>query len=217
MLLGEVLVSCHVSHLVRIWLYNSTNRCGGISMLEDSVHWGQLITIFMMAIALGMDALSLGVGIGIRGIRLLHVLRISLLIGLFHVLMPILGIFTGQYLGSLLGRVTGYAAGGLLLLLGGHMIINSYRGGVAKMIDYRAWGGMLLFSLSVSIDSFSVGVSLGMFKSDLLLTVLIFGIIGGLMSMIGLLLGRRVSDKLGHYGEALGGAILLAFGLMFIF
>ncbi|WP_438348802.1 manganese efflux pump MntP family protein [Paenibacillus sp. FA6] len=186
-------------------------------MLETTVHWGQFITIFLMAIALGMDALSLGVGIGVRGIRLLHVLRISLLIGLFHVLMPLLGIFTGHYISSLLGRVTGYAAGGLLMLLGGHMILNSYRGGHAKMIDYRAWGGMLLFSISVSIDSFSVGVSLGMFKSDLLLTVLIFGIVGGLMSMLGLLLGRRVSHKLGNHGEALGGAILLAFGLMFIF
>ncbi|MNP24315.1 putative manganese efflux pump MntP [compost metagenome] len=185
-------------------------------MLESSVHWGQLITIGLMAVALGMDALSLGVGIGMRGIRLLHVLRISLLIGIFHMLMPLLGIFMGHYISSLLGQVTGYAAGGLLVLLGVHMIINSYREGAATMIDYHAWAGMILFSFSVSIDSFSVGVSLGMFKSELLLTVLIFGIIGAFMSMMGLLLGRRVSDKLGSYGEAIGGTILLAFGIMFI-
>ncbi|MHA0856276.1 manganese efflux pump MntP [Paenibacillus sp. CMAA1364] len=185
-------------------------------MLGTSVYWGQLITIFMMAIALGMDALSLGVGIGVRGIRLLHVLRISLLIGLFHVSMPLLGIFTGQYMSSLLGNVTQYAAGGLLILLGAHMIFSSYRSENSNMINYQAWGGMLLFSISVSIDSFSVGVSLGMFKSDIVLTVLIFGIVGGLMSMVGLLLGRRVSHKLGNHGEALGGAILLAFGLMFM-
>ncbi|MMZ69829.1 manganese efflux pump MntP [compost metagenome] len=56
-----------------------------------------------------------------------------------------------------------------------------------------------------------------MFSSNLLLTVLAFGICGGVMSIMGLLLGRRVSQNLGDYGEAVGGAILLAFGLLFIF
>lgn len=186
-------------------------------MLETSAGWGQLITIFVMAAALGMDAFSLGVGIGMRGIRLLHVLRISLMIGIFHIIMPLLGMYTGQYVGSLLGKVTGYVAGGLLVLLGGHMIVNAFRGGFAKVVNHRSWGGMILFSLSVSIDSFSVGVSLGMFRSNLLITVLAFGFFGGLMSMMGLLLGRKVSRNLGDYGEALGGAVLLAFGLMFIF
>lgn len=194
-----------------------TNGLGGILMLENYAGLGQLITIFIMAAALGMDAFSLGVGIGMRGIRLLHVLRISSMIGVFHIIMPLLGIFTGQYVGSLLGKVTGYVAGGLLVLLGAHMIVNAFRGGLAKAVDHRSWGGMILFSLSVSIDSFSVGVSLGMFKSDLLLTVLIFGLFGGLMSILGLLIGRRVSRNLGDYGEALGGTVLLAFGLMFIF
>lgn len=186
-------------------------------MLETSAGLGQLITIFIMAIALGMDAFSLGIGIGMRGIRLIHVLRISLMIGFFHIVMPLLGIFTGQYVGALLGTVTGYVAGGLLVLLGGHMVVNAFRDGVTKVVNHHTWIGMTLFALSVSIDSFSVGVSLGMFRSDLLLTVLMFGFFGGLLSMVGLLLGRKVSPNLGDYGEALGGAVLLAFGLVFIF
>ncbi|GAB6991283.1 manganese efflux pump MntP [Paenibacillus pini] len=186
-------------------------------MLETSAGYGQLITILIMAVALGMDAFSLGIGIGMKGIRLLHVLKISLLIGFFHIVMPLLGMFTGQYVSSLLGQVTTYVACGLLVLLGGHMILNSFRGGENRMIDHRTFLGMLLFSLSVSVDSFSVGVTLGMFQSDLILTVLAFGLCGAGMSILGLLLGRRVSRNLGDYGEALGGAILIAFGLLFIF
>lgn len=45
--------------------------------------WGQLVTVAIMAVALGMDAFSLGVGIGMKGIRLLHVLQLSLLIAFF--------------------------------------------------------------------------------------------------------------------------------------
>ncbi|WP_151733713.1 manganese efflux pump MntP family protein [Paenibacillus tengchongensis] len=182
--------------------------------------WGQLITIAIMAVALGMDAFSLGVGIGMKGIRLLHVLQLGLFIAVFHVVMPLLGLVTGSYVGHLLGRVTAFAAGGLLVLLGGHMIYNSFRadgGKGGQPVDHRTFWGMLLISLSVSVDSFSVGVSLGMFVSNIALTVLAFGACGGLMSVTGLLLGRRVSRGLGDYGEALGGAILLAFGLLFIF
>ncbi|WP_379157529.1 manganese efflux pump MntP family protein [Paenibacillus sp. sgz5001063] len=181
--------------------------------------WGQIVTIAIMAIALGMDAFSLGVGIGMKGIRLLHVLQLSLLIAFFHVLMPLLGLFTGSYVGHFLGQVATYAAGGLLVLLGGHMVFNSFRPVHTRQepMNHRNFWGMLLISLSVSIDSFSVGVSLGMFVNSIMLTVLAFGACGGLMSISGLLLGRRVSHGLGDYGEALGGGILLAFGLLFIF
>lgn len=191
----------------------------GMGIAGDYAGWGQLVTIAVMAIALGMDAFSLGVGIGMKGIRLLHVLQLSLLIAFFHVLMPLLGLFTGSYVGHLLGQVTTYAAGGLLVLLGGHMVFNSFRADreAARPMDHRTFWGMLLISLSVSVDSFSVGVSLGMFVNSIVLTVLAFGACGGLMSITGLLLGRRVSRGLGDYGEALGGAILLAFGLLFIF
>lgn len=190
-----------------------------MGMAGEYAGWGQLVTIAIMAIALGMDAFSLGVGIGLKGIRLLHVLQLSLLIAFFHVLMPLLGLFTGSYVGHLLGQVTTFAAGGLLILLGGHMVFNSFRPGHdgTRSMDHRTFWGMLLISLSVSVDSFSVGVSLGMFVNSIVLTVLAFGACGGLMAITGLLLGRRVSRGMGDYGEALGGAILLAFGLLFIF
>ncbi|MFC7678614.1 manganese efflux pump MntP family protein [Paenibacillus sp. GCM10028914] len=186
-------------------------------MLETSIQSGQLATILIMAVALGLDAFSLGIGVGMRGIRLRHILMISLLIAFFHMIMPLIGLVAGRYVGALLGQVTGFAAGGLLVLLGGHMIWNSFRKEEGGFVNPTTLLGMLLFSLSVSIDSFSVGVSLGMFVKDMLPIVISFGVIGGLMSILGLTIGRQAASKLGEYGEMLGGVILLAFGLMFIF
>lgn len=174
------------------------------------------VPIFMMAMALGMDALSLGVGIGIRGIRLLDVAKVSLLIGLFHLIMPLLGIFTGRYASQLLGDVTLYVGGGLLVLLGLHMIFSAFRDEDATFIDHRTVLGMIIFAFTVSIDSFSVGISLGLFTIDLWLTVCTFAAMGMLLSLVGLLLGRRVGFIVGDYGEALGGVILLAFGVKFL-
>lgn len=181
-----------------------------------TAHGGEFLTILLMALALGMDAFSLGIGMGMRGIRLLNVLRVGIVIGIFHVLMPLIGIFMGQYVGELLGHIATAAGGGLLLVLGAHMVYAALFGSGSAAFDSRSIWGLLLFALMVSIDSFSVGVSLGMFATDIMLTVLTFGIFGGGMSILGLLLGRRVSYWVGEYGEALGGLILLVFGLRFI-
>ncbi|QYR22043.1 manganese efflux pump MntP family protein [Paenibacillus sp. sptzw28] len=187
-------------------------------MIDAGMQTGQLLTLLIIALALGMDAFSLGIGIGLRGIRLRDVLKLSTLIALFHIFMPLMGMVTGKYVSTLLGGLATNAAGGLLLLLGAHMIYSSFRGGgAASPIDHRTSWGMLLFALSVSIDSFSVGISLGMFAADVLLTVLLFGFTGGLLSILGLLIGRRVNRSLGEFGEACGGVILLTFGLLFLF
>jgi putative Mn2+ efflux pump MntP len=186
-------------------------------MGEMSAAAGHMLAVVLMAAALGMDAFSLGIGIGMRGVRLLDVIKLGSVIALFHVLMPLAGMATGQYVSVLLGGVATSAAGALLLLLGGHMVYSSLRGEQAEPFDHRTLWGLLVFSLSVSIDSFSVGVSLGMFSGSVAFTVLMFGLFGGLMSVLGLLLGRRVGRSLGGYGEACGGAILFAFGLLFLF
>lgn len=184
--------------------------------MEWSAAAGHLITIGIMAVALGMDAFSLGIGIGLKGVRKLDVLKLSALIALFHVLMPLGGMLTGHYVSGLLGGVATSAAGALLLLLGGHMVYSAIRGESVSSISHRTFWGMLVFALSVSIDAFSVGVSLGMFSAHMMFTVLLFGFVGGAMSVLGLLLGTRVSQSLGGYGEAFGGVILFAFGLLFL-
>lgn len=185
-------------------------------MLASGVEFGQLLTIMIMAIALGLDAFSLGIGIGMKGVRWLDIIKISFMIGIFHVLMPLMGMFMGQYVSLLLGNVAIAAGGCLLILLGSHMVYSSIRGEEAASFDHRTMWGLTIFALSVSIDSFSVGVSLGMFATDIVLTVLIFGMFGGLLSIAGLMVGRRVSGWVGEYGEAFGGLILLAFGIKFL-
>lgn len=179
--------------------------------------WGQLLTIWLMAAALGLDALSLGLGIGMRGVRKLDVLKISAVIALFHMVLPLGGMAMGGYISALLGQVATVCGGVLLVLLGAHMLYSSLRSDELRSVDHRSFWGLMLFSFSVSVDSFSVGLSLGMFAGDTVLTVLMFGAMGGLMSVIGLMLGRRVGQWIGEYGEALGGVILLAFGIKFLF
>jgi putative Mn2+ efflux pump MntP len=185
-------------------------------MSLDAVQAGQLLTLLTIAFALGMDAFSLGLGIGLRGIRKLDVLKLGTATAAFHTLMPLLGMAAGRMVSGLLGGMATKAGGILLLLLGGHMVYSSLRGGDAPRLDHRSAFGLLLLAFGVSVDSFSAGVPLGMFAADPAAAVLLSGFFGGVMSVAGLLLGRRVGGRLGEYGETCGGAILFAFGVMFL-
>ncbi|WCK54361.1 manganese efflux pump MntP family protein [Aneurinibacillus sp. Ricciae_BoGa-3] len=185
-------------------------------MILGVIQWGEMITILMIGIALGADAFSLGIGMGMGGIRLLTVLKVSIIIGIFHVIMPLIGIAAGLFLTSVVGNVASYLGGGILIALGIHMLWNAYFNEEESPLLKTSFWGIMLFSFSVSLDALSVGFSFGLFNVNIVMAVVTFGVISMVLSMCGLLLGRRVGGWMGAYSEIIGGLILLAFGIKFL-
>jgi putative Mn2+ efflux pump MntP len=177
---------------------------------------GEILTLALMAFALGMDAFSVGLGMGMYRLGLRQIFKIGITIGLFHVWMPLLGMIAGRFLSNTFGAIAGYVGGGLLLLLGVQMVWSSFRDDEDSLITPVGLG-LLLFALSVSLDSFSVGLSLGIYGAKTLLVLTLFGIGATALTWAGLLTGRKVQGWMGSYSEALGGAILLAFGVKLLF
>ncbi|MBS2970866.1 manganese efflux pump [Metabacillus sp. KIGAM252] len=173
---------------------------------------GEILTLFMMAFALGMDAFSVGLGMGMISLRFRQIFFIGLVIGLFHIAMPLAGMGLGKLLSDKLGAIAAYAGGGLLILLGIQMVVSSFKKDDAPLITPVGFG-LLLFALSVSLDSFSVGLTLGIYGARTMLTILMFGFVSMVLTWIGLIIGKRVQGWLGNYSEILGGAILLVFGI----
>ncbi len=173
---------------------------------------GEVMTLILMAFALGMDAFSVGLGMGMYKLRLRKIFSIGMTIGLFHVWMPLVGLIAGKFLSEKFGTFATLIGGLLLFLLGIQMIWSSFKKGEEKMITPVGFG-LLIFALSVSLDSFSVGLTLGIYGAKTIMVLLCFGIMATVQTWAGLLLGRKVQGWLGNYSEALGGTILLAFGL----
>ncbi|RKD23051.1 hypothetical protein BEP19_12560 [Ammoniphilus oxalaticus] len=184
----------------------------------DIVQWGQFYTVLMIGLALGMDAFSMGLGMGIMGIRLKTIAKISLIIGFFHILMPLLGIAGGIFLSTFIGDIATLIGGVFLCFLGANMLWGSFFRAEQESQIFQTGGfGLIIFALIVSLDALSVGFSFGLFDVDMTLAVLVFGAMGMIMAAAGLLLGKKLGDRISsHYGEAMGGAILLAFGLKFL-
>lgn len=68
---------------------------------------GELITLSIMAFALGMDAFSVGLGMGMVKLRKKQIFYIGFIIGLFHVIMPLAGMAAGNMLSGAPRRVSG--------------------------------------------------------------------------------------------------------------
>lgn len=173
---------------------------------------GELLTLILMAFALGMDAFSVGLGMGMFNLRLRQIFKIGITIGIFHVWMPLLGMIAGKFLSNQFGTIATYIGGGLLLVLGVQMIWSSFKKEDSSVITPVGFG-LMVFAFSVSLDSFSVGLTLGIYQAKTVLVLVCFGIAATILTWCGLLVGRKVQNFIGPYSEALGGSILLAFGL----
>lgn len=173
---------------------------------------GELLTLILMAFALGMDAFSVGLGMGMFNLRLRQIFKIGITIGIFHVWMPLLGMIAGKFLSNQFGTIATYIGGGLLLVLGMQMIWSSFKKEEGPVITPVGFG-LIVFAFSVSLDSFSVGLTLGIYQAKTVLVLLCFGIAATILTWCGLLVGKKVQNFIGPYSEALGGSILLAFGL----
>ncbi|TMN22008.1 manganese efflux pump [Lentibacillus cibarius] len=177
---------------------------------------GEFVSIMFMAIALGMDAFSVSLGLGMQQLRLKRIAFIGVVIGIFHIIMPFIGILLGQAISGQFGDYTTLIGGLLLFGIGAQMFFSAFNYESPKLVQ-PAGMGLLFFALSVSLDSFSVGLSLGMSEVRTVVTLLSFATASMVLTWAGMILGRKVHGLLGVYSEMLGGSILCGFGLYVLF
>lgn len=179
-------------------------------------HFSEIISLVFMAFALGMDAFSVSLGMGMQLIRLKRIAFIGIVIGVFHIIMPFIGIVLGKAISGQIGHITVFIGSLLLIVIGLQMFFSAFNHDVKKIIQPTGFG-LILFALSVSLDSFSVGLSLGMSGVKTFVALLLFGGVSMVLTWVGMILGKKVHGYLGVYSEMLGGSILCVFGLCLLF
>lgn len=179
-------------------------------------HIGEIVSLVFMAAALGMDAFSVSLGMGMQEIRLKRIALVGLVIGIAHIIMPFFGIILGQAISTQIGEYATLTGGLLLVGIGAQMVFSAFNHGTIKFVQ-PVGIGLIFFALSVSLDSFSVGLSLGMSEVKAVIALLLFGAASTIMTWAGMILGKKVHGLLGVYSEILGGSIMCGFGLNILF
>ncbi len=169
-----------------------------------------------MALALGLDAFSVSLTIGLFHIRLRKVLFVSSLIGFFHMVFPLIGMIIGHFLSIKLPFITSAAGGFLLTFIGIYIIISTFNSQVEKQIKITNVKLMTL-SFVVSIDSLPVGISLGVVHMEKFFIILMFGICSMLLAIFGMMIGRKAHGWLRSSSTIIGGAMLMLIGVYIMF
>ncbi len=173
---------------------------------------GELITVFIIAIALSMDTFSLSLGIGTYNISKRKMFLFSSIVGIMHFLMPLLGNFVGNSIISFFTISSDFLLGIILIYLAIAMLIDLFKK-EEKNLNFNFFN-MLLFAFGVSIDSFSTGLGLQAITTNMIGSVIIFSITSFCFTYLGLLIGKYANKLLGTYACILGSLLLICIGIM---
>ena len=168
-------------------------------------------TILLIGISLSMDAFSLALVYGITGMSDNKKILLSLIVGLYHFIMPLIGLTLGIIIDNIDFIDLHIIASIILIYIGIDLIISNFKEEDTISISKL---GMLMFGLSVSIDSLTVGVGLMGITNHFILAPIIFSICSLLFTYLGLILGNIIGNRMGTYSKITGGIILIIVAIM---
>ena len=174
------------------------------------------ITLTGLALALAMDAFAVALGTGAVLSRLTgrHLFRLGFHFGLFQALMPVIGWLAGLTIIQWVEVWDHWIAFSLLAIIGGRMIYEAFSD-KEKTDDRDPTKGLslVLLSIATSIDALAVGFSLSVIGVSIWMPALVIGLVAGVLTIAGMLLGGRIGDRWGSRVEIFGGLVLIAIGI----
>lgn len=174
----------------------------------------EFLLVLIIAISLSMDAFSLSLAYGTLGIHKKQIYLLSIIVGLFHFFMPQIGLFIGNNFFNIVKINPQIITFLILTIIGLEMIYETFKEKEdKKLIKIR---DLILFAFAVSIDSFSVGLTLTTINQNYILSSLIFALTSATFTFLGLKLGNKIKALIGKLSTVLGGTALIIIGIVYI-
>ncbi len=174
-----------------------------------------MIELFILAIALSMDALAVSLGLGAKQqpLNKLLPLKVGIFFGFFQGFMPLIGYLAGIGLASFIQFIDHWIAFLLLLLIGAKMIYESFGDPVEDEITKITNKVLLLLAIATSIDAMAAGFTLTLIEPTILFSVITIGVTTFALSYAGVLIGSKGGAYLESKAEILGGFVLILIGV----
>lgn len=181
--------------------------------------------VFLLAVALAMDAFAvcLTTGIRLRTVDMGHTLRMAGAFGLFQFLMPVAGWLLGAQAQRYIEAYDHWFAFALLAFVGCRMLREAWHNRGKNECEYDSadptkGGSLLLLAIATSVDALAVGLSLALLNHDIWFPAVIIGAVCFALSAIGMHLGIFVCrlpgmSGIGNKANAFGGLVLLLIGV----
>ena len=165
----------------------------------------EFFSILIVAIALSMDTFSVCLSLGTANIEMNKGIFLSLLVGIMHFIMPLIGMILGEIL--------------LYKLLINKEIFLKMLYDVFIESDENIelnFLSILLFAFSVSLDAFTTGIGIRALTNNIIMATSTFMITSFIFSISGILLGKYVNKKIGKLSTVFGIIILIIMAIYLI-
>ena len=174
-----------------------------------------LLTLFITAVGLSMDAFAVSIckGLAMKKLSLKKACIVGLWFGGFQSLMPLTGYLLGSRFEQYVTSIDHWIAFVLLTLIGLSMIreaLSKEKDTANDSLDIKT---MFLLAIATSIDALAVGVTYAFLKVDIVPAVCFIGIITFLLSAVGVKVGNVFGTRYKAKAEIFGCINLIAMGI----
>ena len=146
-----------------------------------------MLSIFLIGVALSMDAFSIALSIGTTHLSKNRFILIPIVVSIMHFVMPLIGLFLGNQILSVININPKIIMTIILLYLAFLMYKDRNNDKVPKINSLLS---IFLYAISVSLDSFSVGIGLKGLTEHYILASIVFSLCAFCITYIGLVLGK---------------------------
>jgi manganese efflux pump family protein len=175
-----------------------------------------MLRLLAFVLPLGLDSFAVAAALGAAGpIGGARRLRISAIFVAFEAGMPLIGLAAGSGLARVIGSVADYVAAAAVAGLGMFMLLHEGPAEEEKAVRLRNARGLAILAvgLSISLDEFAIGFSLGLVRLPVVSVVIAIAIVALVASQIGLALGSRLSERFRNRAEILAAIALILLGM----
>ena len=180
--------------------------------------------ILVLSLSLALDTFGVGLATGAihKKISVMQVVKIAGVFGLFHVIMPIIGFFSGSLFKNIIFSVDHWVAFVWLLFVGGKMIYEALSSKDATEEEVHKknilrLSVLITLAFATSIDAFVTGITFPFIQVSLITIIFCISVSAFTLSFVGVYLGKKFGELFGDKIEVLGGIALcvLAFRVLF--
>ena len=173
----------------------------------------EILIYFLVALSLSIDAFSLSVSIGLTIPPIKSRILLVLFVGIFHFIMPLLGSSIGITFFQN-NDISKYLPSFVFLVLAMDLYLNKEDEEFSLFLNL---GMILLIAFTVSIDSFSVGIALGVSSSSIILSSVVISITSAIFTYLGLMIGSFFQQTYQKKAKSIGVLLLLGLAIKFLF
>ena len=171
-----------------------------------------MLSIVLVAIALGLSNFAASIGIGLAGVDARLRREIIVTFGFFEAVMPLVGLVLGRRLAQSVGSSASYLGGGLLVVAGAYAFAQARRGSDGDEPTSKPRGGLIVTGAALSIDNLVVGFALGAYRVPVVLAAVVIAAVSVAMSLFGLEIGGHLGASVEKWSAELGAVVLIVVG-----